>query len=81
MAKVASFYEIRDRDGKPHRTTVECGYLVFKDGQQGTVLQLDTGGSASREFPGKTSQTLQLNETAVKDLMKILTRAFPNLRM
>lgn len=81
MARVSSFYEIGGRDGKPHLTTVECGYLVFNDRQHGRLVQLDTGGSQSREFPGKTSQTLQFNEVAAKDLMTILSRAFPNLRI
>jgi hypothetical protein len=78
MAKVSSFYQIRDRDGKAHPTSVECGYFVFKDQRQGTVLQIETGGSGSREYPGKVSQTLQFDAASAKDFIAILSKTFPS---
>lgn len=77
MAVVSKFFRIVDRDGKLHPTHVECGYLVFKDNRRGTVLQLDTYGSDTRQDRGKQSQTLQLDEDQAKELVKILNNAFP----
>ena len=55
---------------------VECTYMVFMSDRGQKIIQLYTFGSAGRENPGKQSQTIQLSETVIKQLMKICTREF-----
>jgi hypothetical protein len=57
---------------------VECGYAIFDaDGER--YLQLDTYGSAAREIPGKTSQSIQLDSDSAAELKRLIARAFPDL--
>lgn len=57
---------------------VECGWAMFESG--GTrYLQLDTYGSRTRAMPGKVSQSIQLDETGARELVRLLTQAFPSL--
>jgi hypothetical protein len=57
---------------------VDCGYSVFHaDGRK--YVQLDTYGSADRQIPGKTSQTIQLDEFSAAALVEVLRQVFPGL--
>lgn len=57
---------------------VDCGYSVFHaEGRK--YLQLDTYGSADRQIPGKTSQSIQLNEESAGALVQLLKQVFPAL--
>ncbi|HWJ73577.1 MAG TPA: methionyl-tRNA formyltransferase [Kaistia sp.] len=50
-------------------------YTVFEtDGR--AFVQIDTYGSDDRQMPGKKSQTLQLDESAGRQLVQILRDAF-----
>jgi hypothetical protein len=40
------------------------------------IVQIDTGGSADREHPGKLSQTLQLTRERAVELHAILARVY-----
>jgi hypothetical protein len=42
-------------------------------------LQLDTFGSTERQIPGKTSQSIQLNERSAAQLKILIERAFPGI--
>jgi hypothetical protein len=66
--------------GAPGRVhgAVGCGWAIFETaGRQ--YLQLDTYGSKARVMPGKVSQSIQLDENGARELMRLLTRAFPSL--
>ncbi|WP_238944680.1 hypothetical protein [Allofranklinella schreckenbergeri] len=52
-------------------TEVECTYTVV-DVEGEKQLQLDTYGSASRDIPGKKSQSLRLNSQAIQQLKEII---------
>lgn len=58
---------------------VEATYSLVKDGDGVPHLQIDTYGSASREFPGKKSQSIRLAPTAVVELSAIIKRHFPQV--
>jgi hypothetical protein len=54
---------------------IAAKYSSFeRDGQ--TILQIDMYGRASREHPGKLSQTIQLDAEGAAALSKILQREF-----
>lgn len=59
---------------------VDCGYRAFPVGGGRVILQLETYGRSSRAEPGKVSQSLQLDEEAAGELIRILQRSFPSLR-
>jgi len=59
---------------KKHSQT-SCTYLMGeRDGNP--IIHLITTGSADREKVGETSQTLQFDEKAAKELFDILRREF-----
>ena len=77
MALIARFEQI-GADRQAVHGPVECGWRYFKvDGRQ--ILQLDTYGSSEREFQGKVSQSIQLDEKAATELLEIIERSFPTL--
>lgn len=78
MARITSFTELESGTAKAH-STVDCGYKILTS-PTGGLLQLDTYGSADRQFEGKVSQSIQLEEEAAKELLHILLRSFPSLR-
>jgi hypothetical protein len=54
---------------------VEADYnIVHKNGQK--FLQINTYGSTERKVKGVTSQTMQFDEEAVRELKKILENEF-----
>lgn len=78
MAKIARFEELPSGTTRPH-TEVDCGFRIVEVGGA-VLLQLDTYGSNERQIPGKTSQSLQLDVDAARELVRILFRTFPELR-
>lgn len=60
------------------RSEVECGWAVG-DHQGRRILHLETYGSAARAIPGKTSQSLELDEARAKEMLDIIRAAFPCL--
>lgn len=77
MAIVTEFF-VDTSISKAHPTTVECGWQVVRDSER-TLLQLSTYGSVDRESHKKVSQTLQLDEHAAIELMRILRAAFSTI--
>jgi hypothetical protein len=70
--------EYRPLEGTHVHGGVTCGYRWFEvDGRR--ILQLDTYGSADRAIPGKVSQSLQLDESAARELKLLIQRAFTGL--
>jgi hypothetical protein len=78
MALIAKFEPIvGGASGRVHGA-VECGRAMFETGGH-QYLQLDTYGSKARVMPGRVSQSIQLDEDGARELMRLLTRAFPSL--
>jgi hypothetical protein len=65
--------KIRDRCSVHEK--VDCSVSSFVENGK-TYLQIDTYGSATRKLVGKTSQSLQINETAAKELALLLRGIF-----
>jgi hypothetical protein len=75
MALVKEFFRIHLKRYRVHRE-VACGYSLFvRNGV--TYLQLDTYGSAERKLRGKTSQSLQFDEDAARQLTDLFDCVFP----
>jgi hypothetical protein len=73
-------FEERDiGTGRVH-DPVDCGYRAFSAQGGRVILQLETYGRSSRAEPGKVSQSLQLDELAARELIRIVRRSFPSLR-
>lgn len=78
MALITKFAERRSAK-VGWRSEVECGYNVGEhDGRR--VLRLETYGSSSRQIPGKVSQSIEIDEDAARELVRILHKAFPSVR-
>lgn len=54
---------------------INAKYSIIRSDDR-TFVQIDTFGRASREIPGKKSQTIQLSRESGLQLMKILKEAF-----
>ncbi|TCC44108.1 hypothetical protein E0H75_35140 [Kribbella capetownensis] len=78
MAVVNLFFK-DPRNSRPHPTFVECGWSVINAGKQ-HLLQLSTFGSDTRQSEKKVSQTIQIDEAAAEELVKIIKAAFPRIR-
>lgn len=77
MARIAEFREVQVGKNQVHEA-VECGYRVFSvHGDR--YLQLDTYGTEHRAQPGKVSQSIQLDEGAAEELLRLIAQAFPRL--
>lgn len=79
MALITEFFERRSDRNRRSPSVTACGWRSFTS-QGDTFLQLDTYGSADREIPGKTSQSIQVDHAGAEQLMRIILRAFPDLR-
>lgn len=77
MARVRSFGPNHQRV-KAHSTEVDCEYVVINDGSQ-RLLHLTTFGSDDRASERKSSQSLQLDLEAARQLLQIIEQAFPEL--
>jgi len=53
---------------------VECTYSIVQGSGGQRFLQIDTYGSADRQFPGKKSQSVRFSPEAIAQLRRILTR-------
>ncbi len=78
MALVGSFTEVTSERDAIH-DPVDCGWRSIRVGQT-TILQLDTYGRPGRKLEGKVSQTIQLDEAAASELVRIVKATFPSLR-
>lgn len=77
MALINRFEE-RPLEPRRVHAPVLCGYRAME--VEGTrVLQLETYGSPDRVVPGKTSQSIQLNEESARALKRVIESAFPGI--
>lgn len=75
MPLITGFERKLTKTGSLQPTQVVAGFKVFeRDGR--SIFQIDTGGSATRENPGKLSQTFQLSETSAHKLWKLLSETY-----
>ncbi|MDB5473056.1 MAG: methionyl-tRNA formyltransferase [Devosia sp.] len=74
MALVRKFGRL-DSERNQLQVEVEAKYAVFQKDGQGFV-QINTYGRPDREFPGKVSQTIQLDRAGAEALVAILRKAF-----
>jgi hypothetical protein len=74
MALVTGF-ERKDLERNKVHDAIEASFTSFSDGDR-KFVQIDTHGRATREIPGKKSQTIQLDETGARKLVEILTKEF-----
>ena len=72
MARISDFERMEGKRLQAHKTEVQCKYALVGDG----LIQLNTYGSKDREFPGKLSQTIQLDKERAETLIQILRREF-----
>jgi hypothetical protein len=77
VALIAEFQHVPGERNNRHRGVV-CGWKVFQD-EHGPVLQLDTYGTADRQVPWKVSQSVQLDQTAARELRQLIGQVFPEL--
>lgn len=77
MALVSSLERIRKDRQTVHKPT-RCLSSVFEEAGK-RYLQLDTYGSDDREHPEKVSQSLQFDEQAASQLLKLIRDTFPHL--
>ncbi len=78
MALIREFEEVK-RERHAVHGPVDCGYTSFEvSGER--YLQLDTYGSSDRAIPGKTSQSIQLDERSAARLKELIERVFPRAR-
>lgn len=63
-----------ERDSK--HTEVNCTYSIVSDESGNKYLQIDTYGSASRQIPGKKSQSIRFSRQALQQLKNILSSEF-----
>ncbi len=76
MALVVGLERVDGNRAQLHRTNVTAKYRTVTEGGQTTVIQIDTYGSAEREFPGKLSQTVQFDRKSAEQLWVVLGREF-----
>ncbi len=74
MALIRSFTR-KDTDRKSLHEEIRAEYSV-QDWDGRVLLQIDTYGRETREFPGKLSQTIQLDHDGAEALYSILKREF-----
>ena len=74
MALVRKFDKL-DSERNQLQEEVEAKYAVFERDGKGFV-QINTYGRATRENPGKLSQTIQLDRQGAEALVAILRKAF-----
>jgi hypothetical protein len=77
MARIAKYEQLANGNDKVHGPVL-AGWKIF-DAGGARLVQLDTYGSPDRQFRGKVSQSVQLDEASAVELVKILKRAFPGM--
>ena len=78
MARIRRF-EKGGQDVRPHVSEVDCYFQVLVDADGRKLLHLSTFGSDQRQSKPKSSQVLQLDESAASELIEIVRSAFPQL--
>src|SRR5690554_4496755 len=74
MARIERF-SLGRRDRPTLHDPIEATMYLFElDGRR--LMQIDTSGRNTRELPGKTSQSIQLDEQAARELYDSLARHF-----
>lgn len=76
MTRVNRFVEGQQRL-KAHDTEVDCYHQLITDDSGEKLLHLSTFGSEDRVSKPKSSQSLQLNRRAARELIGIIEAAFP----
>ena len=75
MALLVQFSPVKKERNSVHEPT-HCSYCMFT-GPDGTkYLQLDTHGRRTRKYPGKVSQSIQLDARAARDLRRVIDEVF-----
>ena len=74
MALVREFKKLDGERYQLHEE-VEARYAIFDRDGKGFV-QINTYGRVDREFPGKVSQSIQLDREGAEALVTILQKAF-----
>lgn len=77
MALIQKIERVTKQRHSVHKS-VRCRYSIFVEDNK-KYLQLDTFGSANREFPDIASQEMQFDEAAAAELMNIIRKEFPSL--
>ncbi|SDR12195.1 hypothetical protein [Pseudovibrio sp. Tun.PSC04-5.I4] len=70
MARITEFKLGSKKDLKIHDGIPATVYKQDVDGN--SIIQIETYGRQNREFPGKTSQVIQLDEKAALELVQII---------
>jgi hypothetical protein len=78
MALVIQFEKNEKNNPKVHDAT-HAAYFSFIGPKDKRYFVLETYGSENREFPGKVSQSIQLDEEGAVQLIRILKSEFPNI--
>jgi len=76
MPVVTGFQPLDTSDGKLQPTQLVAKYKVFSRDGHDPVFQVDTGGSEHRKYPGKGSQTFQLNKASAEELWRLLGQTY-----
>lgn len=79
MARVRAFREVGDSSRRGFRTEVDCGYARVAQGGVSYLL-LETYGGEDRVRVGQVNQALHLDESACRELKRIIERVFPEKR-
>lgn len=75
MALITKFNRKPERERVSTHQPIEADYTCFeRDGH--VLLQIDTYGRQTREFPNKQSQTIQLDRDSAAQLYSILKKEF-----
>jgi hypothetical protein len=75
MGRVNELIKITLERDVNHRD-VECTWSIVNNNEGGKCLQIDSYGSASRQVPGKKSQSLRFTPKAIAQLKEILAQEF-----
>jgi len=78
MARVRAFVE-GEQTIRLHPTKVDCFHQVIRDDEGAAVLHLTTFGSADRASKPKSSQSIQLDRKAARELIGVIESAFPGI--
>lgn len=74
MARIDTFEEGRAERARVHDPIGARYYLLEADGER--LFQMNTYGRATRDMPEKVSQSIQLDESAARELVAILRHHF-----
>ncbi|MCZ0704479.1 hypothetical protein J2T56_003001 [Natronobacillus azotifigens] len=73
---VESKFNRVDKHKKNVHEEVESTYSIFTANSGEKYIQIDTYGKSDREIPGKVSQSIQINKTMAKELLKLIEHEF-----